>query len=89
VLKLFTGDDYFGEEVEWVPGHLTEPDRVGDTVIIKLPTFTETANRAGLSRVLGGYHIQSDNLEGLALGRKVGNEVWRWYQEHVGVKGKG
>jgi len=83
VLKLFTGDDFFGEEIKWVPGHLTEPDRTGDTVTLKLPTFTEAANLAGFSRVLGGYHIQADNVEGLALGRKVGNEVWRWYLEKV------
>ncbi len=72
VLRLFTGDDYFGEEVKWVPGHLTEPDLIGDTVTIKLPTFTETANMAGRSRVLGGYHIQADNVEGLVLGTESG-----------------
>jgi hypothetical protein len=83
VLRLFTGDDLFGEKVKWVPGHLTEPEHIGDTVIIQLPTFTETAEMAGRSRVLGGYHIQADNLEGLALGRKVGNEVWRWYLDKV------
>ena len=83
VLKLFKGDDFFGEEVKWVPGHLTEPNNIGDTVIINLPTFTETANMAGFSRVLGGYHIQADNVEGLALGRKVGNEVWEWYLQKV------
>jgi len=83
VLRLFTGDDYFGEEVKWVPGHLTEPDLIGDTVTIKLPTFTETANMAGRSRVLGGYHIQADNVEGLVLGRKVGNEVFKWYLQKV------
>ena len=38
---------------------------------------------AGFSRVLGGYHIQADNVEGLALGRKVGNEVWEWYLQKV------
>ncbi len=26
---------------------------------------------AGLSRVMGGYHIQADNIAGLDLGRKV------------------
>ncbi|MDZ4749317.1 MAG: vanadium-dependent haloperoxidase [Saprospiraceae bacterium] len=83
VLRLFTGDDYFGEEIKWVPGYLTEPKNVGDTVILKFPTFTETANMAGQSRVLGGYHIQADNVEGLVLGRKVGNEVWKWYLEKV------
>ena len=79
VLKLFTGSDHFGEEVKLVPGALTEFKNFGDTVSIKMPTFTETANMAGFSRVLGGYHIQSDNIEGLELGRKVGRAVWEWY----------
>jgi len=83
VLKLFTGNDYFGEEVRLVPGILTEIKNLGDTVTLKLPTFTETADLAGISRVLGGYHIQVDNIEGLKLGRKVGQEVWRWYNLHV------
>ncbi len=40
-------------------------------VRLPLPTFTATAEMAGLSRVLGGYHIASDNTAGLALGRDV------------------
>ena len=43
---------------------------------LKLPTFTATAEMAGISRVMGGYHIQSDNLEGLAIGRKVAQFTW-------------
>ena len=35
-----------------------------------------TAEMAGISRVLGGYHIQADNIEGLALGRKVAQFEW-------------
>jgi len=45
-------------------------------VALKLPTFTATAEMAGISRVMGGYHIQSDNVEGLKLGRKVAEFVW-------------
>ena len=85
VLKLFTGDDHFGEEVKLVPGALTELTKFGDTVTLELPTFTETADMAGISRVLGGYHIQVDNVEGLKLGRAVGREVFNWYQELVGM----
>src|SRR5690606_23114795 len=70
-LRLFTGDDHFGEEVELVPGALTEPNNLGDPVVLKFPTFTETAEMAGISRVMGGYHIQADNIAGLELGRKV------------------
>ena len=82
-LRLFTGEDRFGEEVRLIPGALTEPDHVGDPVVLKFPTFSETANMAGMSRVLGGYHIQSDNVEGLKLGRKVAEVVWKKYLEHV------
>ncbi|HHP7241899.1 MAG TPA: vanadium-dependent haloperoxidase [Cyclobacteriaceae bacterium] len=82
-LKLWTGSDVFGESVELVAGALTEPDNLGDTVMIEFPTFTETADMAGISRVLGGYHIQADNVAGLELGRNVAREAWKFYKKHV------
>ena len=51
-------------------------------VTLALPTFTEVADMAGISRVLGGYHIQADNVEGLALGRKVATATWRVYESY-------
>lgn len=84
VLRLFTGSDEFGEKVKLVPGALTEPESIGDTVVLEFSTFTGTADMAGLSRVLGGYHIQADNIAGLQLGRDVAGEVWRFYQNHIG-----
>ena len=86
VLKLFTGKDYFGIEVKRIPGAMTEPNHKGVEVKLKFPTFTQTANMAGISRVLGGYHIQSENLEGLKLGRSVAKVVWKKYLTHVGKK---
>lgn len=83
-LKLWTGSDEFGESVELIPGALTEPDNLGEKVTINFPTFTETAEMAGMSRVMGGYHIQADNVAGLKLGRDVANEVWKFYKKHVG-----
>ncbi len=83
-LKLWTGSDHFGEEVKLVAGALTEPDHLGDTVVLEFPTFTETAEMAGQSRVLGGYHIQADNVAGLELGRNVARECWKFYQKHIG-----
>lgn len=83
-LKLWTGSDTFGSEVELVAGALTEPDNLGNTITIKFPTFTETAEMAGMSRVLGGYHIQADNVAGLKLGRDVAKEVWKFYKMHIG-----
>ena len=83
-LKIFTGSDEFGEKVKLVPGALTEPNNLGDTVTLYFPTFTETAEMAGISRVLGGYHIQADNVAGLELGRNVAREAWKFYQKHIG-----
>lgn len=43
---------------------------------LHLPTFTATAEMAGISRVMGGYHIQTDNVAGLTLGRQVADYAW-------------
>jgi len=60
------------------------------TVTLKLPTFTATAEMAGISRVLGGYHIQADNVAGLDLGRKVAEFVWPVTLSYFqGTAGKG
>lgn len=91
-LELFTGSDVFGEVERRKAGMLTEADfdcaaiqgrdgkpfdkPVKCEVELSLPTFTATAEMAGISRVLGGYHIQADNVEGLALGRKVAQFTW-------------
>jgi hypothetical protein len=37
--------------------------------------FTNAANEAGISRIYGGIHFNSGELEGLATGRSVGNYV--------------
>lgn len=37
--------------------------------------FTNAANEAGVSRIYGGIHFNSANVEGLATGRSVGNYV--------------
>ncbi|MGC4102386.1 vanadium-dependent haloperoxidase [Ferruginibacter sp.] len=88
ILKLFTGDDKFGIEVKRRPGELTEPVRIGAEVTLKFPSFTETANMAGISRVLGGYHIQCENKEGLKLGRNIAAVVWRKYLYYTGQNNK-
>lgn len=85
-LKLFTGSDVFGSEAKVVPGALTEPNDIGDTITLKFETFTQTAEMAGISRVMGGYHIQADNIEGLELGRKIAREAFLFYKMHIGEK---
>ena len=60
---------------------------LGDTlascdVTLQLPTFTEVAELAGISRVMGGYHIQADNIEGLQMGRNVADYLWPEIQKY-------
>lgn len=83
-LRLFTGNDKFGVEVKRIPGALTEPNNLGEEVILKFPTFTEAAEMAGISRVLGGYHIQADNIEGLKMGRRIAEYNYKRYLELIG-----
>lgn len=45
-------------------------------VAIPIGTFSEAADLAGISRVLGGYHIQADNVAGLELGRDVAEYLY-------------
>ncbi|HWB76880.1 MAG TPA: vanadium-dependent haloperoxidase [Nannocystaceae bacterium] len=52
------------------------------TIVLRMPTFSATAEMAGISRVLGGYHIQADNSGGLELGRKVAEYSWKKYQAY-------
>jgi len=61
-----------------------DPKFFGDTVVLRFPTFTEAAEMAGQSRVMGGYHIQVDNVAGLELGRQVARKAWAFYNEHLG-----
>ena len=61
------------------------PRHYGDTVTLEFPTFTQTAEMAGKSRVMGGYHIEADNVAGLELGRDVARNAWKFYQKHLGL----
>lgn len=78
MLELFTGSDTFGVVERRHPGVLTEPDAecAKTEVELALPTFSGTAQMAGISRIMGGYHIQADNIEGLTLGRHVAEFSW-------------
>ena len=87
ILKLYKQSDMFGEKVRLLPGVMTEPDNIAkDSITLNFTTFTKTAEMAGFSRVLGGYHIQEDNIEGLILGRKVANVIYKKYLILIGEK---
>jgi len=51
-------------------------------VRLKLPTFSATAEMAAFSRMLGGYHIATDNNVGLEYGRRIAGYSWPKYQAY-------
>ncbi len=81
ILMLSTGSDWFGFVAPRVPGAITH-EPMDEAVLLELPTFTATAEMAGISRVMGGYHIQSDNIAGLELGRTIARWSWPRYQAY-------
>ena len=81
VLKRFTGSDDFGYTVDLMAGSMTEPGHEVP-VTLEFPTFTFTAEAAGISRLYGGYHIQADNIEGLAMGPRVADHAWPVVQSY-------
>ena len=76
-------------EVAKMQAQLGQPATGADTgreIILKMPTFTSVAEMAGISRIMGGYHIQADNIEGLKLGRTIANYSWPKYQSYFAGK---
>lgn len=65
-----------------VDGKLLEAAPESKQMTLQLPTFTATAEMAAVSRLWGGYHIRTDNEEGLKMGRKVAEYSWPIYQSY-------
>jgi hypothetical protein len=78
VLRSFTGSDTFGGSVTVRAGSsLVEPGLTPqDDVTLTWPTFSAAADEAGISRRYGGIHFERSDLDGRALGHRVGIEVW-------------
>lgn len=68
-----TEAEYECKIIQMKLGQSSQDAKLTCEVALDLPTFTATAEMAGISRVMGGYHIQADNIAGLELGRKVAN----------------
>lgn len=97
VLELFSGSDEFNGVETRKAGAMTEEKFTAaqiqaidgkpskDTsleVTLPLPTWSSTAEMAAMSRLWGGYHIRTDNNEGLVMGRKVAAFSWPIYQSY-------
>jgi hypothetical protein len=78
VLKQLTGSDAYGYEATITAGDPVaqfQANVPAQPVTLRWSTFTEAADQAGLSRLLGGIHFRSGNTYGKSSGRTVGNAV--------------
>jgi len=73
---MMTEADFACEKIQTRLGQSLTDAKLTCDVALDLPTFSQTAEMAGISRVMGGYHIQADNIAGLELGRKVAMYVF-------------
>lgn len=60
----------FGNDVAFSAGALDNPD-----IVRSYSSFSQAAEETSISRLYGGIHFPSDNIDGLVLGRSVANYV--------------
>ena len=78
VLRLFTGSNTLQMSAT-IPkgGSVVEPGSVpAAAVTMSWSTYTDAADEAGLSRLMGGIHFRDANRDGLVLGDSVGSNTW-------------
>ncbi len=77
-----TEDEFPTEWMQARDGKPAQDVPASKEIRLDLPTFTATARMAAVSRLWGGYHIRTDNDEGLVLGLKVAEYCWPRYQAY-------
>lgn len=84
ILKRWTGNDRFGYSVTLAAGSSKiEPGITpSKPVVLQWPTFTESADEAGMSRRYGGIHFRGADLGGRLLGRLVAAQTWSEAQSY-------
>jgi hypothetical protein len=86
VFNRFAGSDKFKIPltVTVAAGRSTiEPGLVpAKATVLKFSSFTDAGNQAGLSRRYGGIHFEAGDLNGRAVGAKVGDAAWSKAQSY-------
>jgi hypothetical protein len=85
VLRRFSGSDEFGGSYRWPAGVSEMKGKPGPVheVVLSWATFTEAAEESGMSRRFGGIHFEDADVEGRALGRRVGALSWNKAQAYI------
>ena len=81
VLRNFTGSDAFNYTTV-IPANFgrVEPGVPAVPTQLSYATFTQAANDAAATRLLGGIHFNDDNTVGLVVGDRVGQQAWQMSQ---------
>ena len=84
ILRRFTGSDRLEAQVTIPAGSSSiEPGVVpARDLMLAWATFSEAADEAGLSRRYGGIHFADGDLEGRAMGRRIGALAWQKAQAY-------
>jgi hypothetical protein len=85
VLKRFSGSDEFTGSYRrpaGVSGMKGKPGPVHQ-VLLSWATFTEAPDESGMSRRYGGIHFEDADVEGRALGRRIGALSWKKAQGYI------
>lgn len=83
VLRSFTGGDAFGASfTKKAHSMAIAPSLPASDVTLSWATFSEAAEQAGISRIYGGIHFDKANVDGQALGRKVGAQAFALAREY-------
>lgn len=78
ILECFTGSDNFGgcTLVEKGSSTIEKGTTPKQDITLEWASFSEAAEQAGLSRMLGGIHFAKANIEGQQMGKKIGVACW-------------
>ena len=81
--KITVGNPGYIAGVTDIPN--TGPETVGyvpaTDVTLYWETFTEASAESGISRLYGGIHFKSGNIEGLKMGDKIGEKVYNKFSK--------
>jgi hypothetical protein len=85
VMTAFTGSDAFpGGLLEWrvEPGTFRNERGPEKELTLQWATYADAADDAGISRLLGGIHVPSDDFGGRRVGYECGREAWALAQRY-------
>jgi len=78
ILECFTGSKDFGgcTEIERGSSSIEKGITPRQDIRLEWATFSEAAEEAGMSRLLGGIHFSKANKDGQQLGKNIGKSSW-------------